>query len=306
MSTGRTATPTPASKEVPINELVVAQDMAAANQLALITRETDTRVRAVAQQLGYHLPADATDPDLIQRDIAANMRRSVEACLQVGIGLEVLRAACEHGQFLARLDVLGIEVTVAKRFRMAARKFSKGATSHLLKAAGSQSKLLEMIILDDEQIEELELTGQTGELTLDDVATMSVKELRAAVRKERTVRERQEAVSQELNAEVIQLKLDKKVVARTDWPDALIPVTDQVSAAGRKLAAALSEFEACRIAIFTHGQGLDEQERTSFEAALSHVAEVYEEALARAERGIERERTTFDKTLGAFAEGAAQ
>ena len=42
----------------------------------------------------------------IQRDISANMRRSVEACLEVGRGLAVLKAACGHGNFVARLDVL--------------------------------------------------------------------------------------------------------------------------------------------------------------------------------------------------------
>lgn len=139
-------------------------------------------VRAVAAQVGYQLPADCADPDLIQRDIAANMRRSVEACLEVGRGLAVLKAACQHGMFMARLDVLGIDRTVAKRFMQAATKFSNGASTHLLKAAGNQTKLFEMLVLDDEQIEELELTGQTGELKLDDVATMSVKELRAKVR----------------------------------------------------------------------------------------------------------------------------
>jgi hypothetical protein len=158
------------------------QEARARNAVALATSQQESTVRAVAQQLGYQLPADCTDPDLIQRDIAANMRRSVEACLQVGMGLTVLKSACQHGEFLARLDVLGIEVTVAQRFMHAARKFSNAATSRLLGAAGNQSKLLEMLVLDDEQIEELELTGQTGELSLDDVATMSVKELRAALR----------------------------------------------------------------------------------------------------------------------------
>jgi AcrR family transcriptional regulator len=104
-----------------------------------------------------------------------------------------------------------------------------------------------------------------------------------------------------LHGEVIQLKLDKKVVAQTDWPDALVPVTEQVSAAGRKLAQALSELETCRITIFEKAAELGDDERASLEAALGHVAEVYEAALARAERGIERERVTFDKTLGAFA-----
>ena len=161
---------------------MAAQEARARDALALAASQQESAVRAVAQQLGYQLPADCTDPDLIQRDIAANMRRSVEACLQVGMGLTVLKSACQHGEFIARLDVLGIEVTVAQRFMHAARKFSNAATSRLLGAAGNQSKLLEMLVLDDEQIEELELTGQTGELSLDDVATMSVKELRAALR----------------------------------------------------------------------------------------------------------------------------
>ncbi len=145
--------------------------------------QQDSAVRAVALQLGYQLPADCTDPDLIQRDISANMRRSVEACLEVGKGLAVLKTACGHGNFIARLDVLGVDRVVAFKFMQSAKKFSNvSSTKHLTQAIGSQTKLFEMLVLDDEQLEELELTGQTGELSLDDVATMSVKELRAALR----------------------------------------------------------------------------------------------------------------------------
>ena len=158
------------------------QETRARMAVALATSQHDSAVRAVAQQLGYQLPADCTDPDLIQRDIAANMRRSVEACLEVGRGLMVLKTACGHGNFMARLEVLGVETRVAQKFMASATKFSNAASTPLLKAVGSQTKLFEMLVLDDEQIEELELTGQTGELHLDDVATMSVKELRAALR----------------------------------------------------------------------------------------------------------------------------
>ncbi|MNJ30230.1 hypothetical protein D3C77_248260 [compost metagenome] len=158
--------------------------LATQNRMAVLHTEQEASVRALAVQLGYQLPADCTDPDLIQRDIAANMRRSVEACLEVGRGLTVLKAACEHGQFLPRLEVLGIDHSVAKRFMQTAAKFAS-RSGPVLKAIGSQSKLFELLILDDEQIEELELTGQTGELTLDDVASMSVKELRSALREAR-------------------------------------------------------------------------------------------------------------------------
>lgn len=150
---------------------------------ALAVPGQDAMVRAVAQRLGYQLPADCTDPDLIQRDIAANMRRTAEAMLQVGLGLLVLKEACQHGEFAARLDVLRFEPRVAQKYMQVARRVSNApSTAHLLKVVESQTKLLELIALDDEELEELVLTGQTGELKLDDVATMSVKELRAALR----------------------------------------------------------------------------------------------------------------------------
>ncbi|ARU23640.1 hypothetical protein RSSE_c3257 [Ralstonia solanacearum] len=195
----------------------------AANRLAVMHTEQEATVRAVAAQLGYQLPADCTDPDLIQRDIAANMRRSVEACLEVGRGLRVLKEACEHGQFGPRLEALGIEPRVAQKFMASAAKFSKAALTPLLKAAGNQTKLFEMLVLDDEQIEELELTGQTGELKLDDIATMSVKELRAALRETRENAEAQSRLLADKNAKIDELaaKLTaKKPRVKTPPPDA--------------------------------------------------------------------------------------
>lgn len=185
------------------------------HQVATLNAEHDNQVRAVAAQLGYQLPADCTDPDLIQRDIAANMRRSVEACLEVGRGLQVLKVASGHGNFIDRLDVLGIDRHVAKRFIAAAIKFSSlPSSSALTKAIGSQSKLIEMLVLDDEQIEELELTGQTGELSLDDVATMSVKELRKALRDAREDKTAQGRVMADKDAKINELstQLAKKPV----------------------------------------------------------------------------------------------
>ncbi|MDD5613266.1 MAG: hypothetical protein PHF75_09505, partial [Gallionella sp.] len=204
------------------NPVRIDEAQQAAQELSALTTQLDANVRAVAAQVGYQLPADCTDPDLIQRDIGANMRRSVEACLEVGRGLAVLKAACGHGNFMARLDVLGIDHTVSKRFMQAAVKFSNGASTHLLKAAGNQTKLFEMLVLDDEQLEELELTGQTGDLHLDKIATMSVKELRAALRESRENYEAQGEVirkkDEKLNAQEKQLhKLQKRV--ETASPD---------------------------------------------------------------------------------------
>lgn len=195
----------------------------AANRLAVMHTEQEATVRAVAAQLGYQLPANCTDPDLIQRDIATNMRRTVESMIEVGRGLLVLKEACPHGEFQKRLDVLGFEQRAARRYMQVVAKFAKRATSTvLLEAADTQSKLLEMLVLDDEQIEELELTGQTGELKLDDIATMSVKELRAALRETRENAEAQARLLADKNSKIDELaaKLTtKKPRVQTPPPD---------------------------------------------------------------------------------------
>lgn len=204
---GRTPNVPAAPAAAELLPAVATRMEATQDQLSTVLAEQQTRVRAVAATLGYMLPADATDPDLIQRDISANMRRSVEACLQVGMGLCVLKAACPHGEFMSRLDVLGIEARVAQRFMQSANKFSNAASTPLLKAIGNQTKLFEMLVLDDEQIEELELTGQTGELKLDDVATMSVKELRAKLREARQEKTAVEKVLETKNKQIDKLQL---------------------------------------------------------------------------------------------------
>ena len=246
--------------DVQIKQDALDHDRSAANQLALVQQETATRVRAVAQQLGYQLPVESADPDLIQRDIAANMRRSVEACLEVGRGLRVLKEACVHGNFMARLEVLGLEPRVAQRFMQSATKFSNASSTPLLKAVGNQTKLFEMLVLDDEQIEELELTGETGELSLDDVATMSVKELRTALRKERkdgakvrTDLERQEAVNEELHAEARRIKRQKPDEAQAALHAEASDITNNL------LGLARGDFRQALLALSPHGEHADTQ-----------------------------------------------
>ena len=200
----RKATATPEFDLAPTATVLDANTTKALDAQMMQEAQHESHVRAVALKVGYQL--DTLDPDLIQRDIAANMRRSVEACLEVGRGLEVLKATCDQTNVLARLEVLSLDYGVAQKFLQAARKFSKFSTSRTLGAAGSQSKLFEMLVLDDEQIAEFELTGQTGELTLDDVATMSVKELRAALREAKQDKATDEKLLADKDAKITKLQ----------------------------------------------------------------------------------------------------
>lgn len=214
-------------------------------QAATHDAQHDAAVRAVATQLGYQLPAECTDPDLIQRDIAANMRRSVEACLEVGRGLAVLKESCGHGNFVARLDVLGIDRKVAAKFMQTARKFANVSSTRLLKATDSQTKLFEMLVLDDEQIEELELTGQTGELKLDDIATMSVKELRTALRESRQTAEQKDRLISGKNEKIDILTTELDRITHGSPDEKKAAAIERETEAAQTLHAAALEMLGC-------------------------------------------------------------
>ncbi len=216
----------PALDQAKINGAMTAlREQGLAESLAV--QERDSAVRAVALQLGYQLPADCTDPDLIQRDISANMRRSVEACLEVGKGLRVLKEACGHGNFMARLEVLNINDGVARKFMHAATKFSNRSSTTVLTAIGNQTKLFEMLVLDDEQIDELDATGQTGALALDRIATMSVKELRAAVRESVAEKAATEKLLADKNAKIDKLSRN---IARLTPDEKLLELQKEATA----------------------------------------------------------------------------
>lgn len=271
---------------------------AAATQLAIIDHERTEKVMALATTLHYTGPIH---PDALEA-VAIEAQRHIHAGLfALGTSLILLRESCEHGDFLERLDRIGVEPRVAQKSMQLARKFSNAPMSAHLENLG-KSKLLELIVLDDEQIDELTTTGQTGELALDDLATMSVKDLRNTIRSLRGDVEAKDAVLAKTNEKLtkLQVQLKKKVVADTDWPDALEPISEQIAAAGRKVATGMSELETCRITLFETMQNIPEEERPKFEAALAHVGEFYVQALQQAEKLVSKERTVFDKSLGAY------
>ncbi|MCK6387085.1 MAG: hypothetical protein L6Q65_05725 [Zoogloea sp.] len=146
----------------------------------------------VAFPQGYRLPDDCTDPNLIQRYIAAQMGRTVEACLEVGRGLHVLKELCPHGEFMNRVGELGINDRVARRFMAASVRFSNASTLPLLSAVGKQSKLFELLPLDEEQLEELAVKGRVGPLALSEIPAMTVTALRGRVK--RCLEERRQVI----------------------------------------------------------------------------------------------------------------
>lgn len=273
-------------------------DSAAA--LAVTQQAQQQAADTLAIQFGYQ---GAVTVGRLEDEIRFYQVRTVEMYLEVGKRLLLLKELSAHGDFERRVELLGFSTRSAQKFMQVAKRVAKSAAAALLKdKVKNVSVLLELIVEDDDEVLEKAIAE------MDDIDGMTREQARTAVRQLRLEKERMQAVNAELNQEVVALKLKtkSKVVAVTDWPDALQPLAEQVAAAGRKLATAVSELETCRITLFATAQELPDTETPRYQAALGHMAEVYQAALERAERDLGRERVTFDKTLGAFAgqEGA--
>ena len=293
-----------ATKTAVVAEVVADADLpglptavAAANQLAVMQTKQEAAAQAIATEIGYE---GTLTIGALEDEIRFYQRRTVESLLELGKRLLVLRELTPHGEFEKRVEFLGFSYRSAARFMQAAAKTAKSANLALLSTqVKSASAFLELITHDDDVLENLK--------DIDDIDRMSAGELRNAIRSLQGDLEAKDAVLDKTQKKLtsLQVQLKKKVVADTDWPDALEPVSEQVAAAGRKLAQAISELETCRITLFEVAQEVPDEQRPKYDAALAHIAEVYEQALSRAETGLEKERTTFDKSLGAYTPEAA-
>lgn len=205
----RKLTPTPAIEESKLNEAVLKQDTAALNQLAVLEQETNDRVVALAAKLNYQGSLDLASLENSARDAIRRIGMSV---FELGAFLLLLREGAGHGSFLPILAKLNLEKRAAQQYMQVTHRFSNTQTSAHLNAIGI-SKLTEMLVLDDEQISDLLELGQTGELALDKVATMSVRELRANLREAKLEKEADDKMLAKKNSEID--KLSRRIAKAT-------------------------------------------------------------------------------------------
>lgn len=207
----RKETPMPESKETPANAVVIAEEFDAANQLAKLTVEANEAAHTMAVQLGYE---GSLTVGALEDGIRFYQQRTAEACIELGKRLLLLKETCPHGDFKPRLELLGIEYTAATRFMGVAAKFAKVATSQLLKMAASQGKVIELLVLDDEEVAELAESGTVRGMAADDIANMGVRELRAALRESREEKGAVEKVLADKNTAMDKLRAQVKRIEK--------------------------------------------------------------------------------------------
>ena len=210
-------------------------------------------VHALATLLRYE---GATDPATLENSARECIKRAGMALFEFGGYLLLLRAACAHGEFLPALERLNIEPRSAQRYMKVTQRFAghKSDTVSHLQGLGVR-KLLDMAVLDDEQLEELTELGHTGELALDDAATMSVKELRAAVREAKQERQAQEDLLAAKSKQIDALKLKTKRIQAAPPDEVLADLKKEATAlANDAQGLVMGGLRQAVLAIAAHGE----------------------------------------------------
>lgn len=198
----RQETPMPESKETPVNAVAIAQEFEAANQLATLTIEANDAAHAMAVQIGYQ---GSMTVGALEDEIRFYQRRTVEAILETGKRLLVLKELTAHGEFSQRVEMLGFARTTAFRFMQAAAKTAKSSKlEHLSTQVKSASAFLELVTHDDDVLANL--------ADMDDVEKMSASELRTALREAREEKSAVEKVLTDKNTTMDKLRAQVKRV----------------------------------------------------------------------------------------------
>lgn len=141
--------------------------------------EHSQKLGALATQLGYQ---GALTVGALEDEIRFYQQRTVEACMELGKRLLIMKEMTPHGEFEKRIDILGFSPRMARKFMSAVLKFSNRNSNSVLIASKTQTKLLELVVLDDDDLDVIEQGGSIGEVSLDTIETMSVRELKKALR----------------------------------------------------------------------------------------------------------------------------
>ncbi|MBU1352125.1 MAG: DUF3102 domain-containing protein [Gammaproteobacteria bacterium] len=147
---------------------MAAQEASARSALAVV----EVKAAAMAEELGYQ---GALTVGTLEDEIRFYQRRTVEAILETGKRLLLLKEITPHGEFTQRVELLGFSDRTARRFMQAAAKTAKSANLAVLASqVKSSSAFLELVTHDDDVLENLS--------EMDDIDRLSASQLRERLR----------------------------------------------------------------------------------------------------------------------------
>lgn len=203
---------------------IVAHDLQAFDAVAAAHSEASASARALALSIGYE---GTMTVGALEDEIRFYQRRTVEACLELGKRLLMLKELTTHGEFTQRIEMIGFNDRTARRFMQAAAKTVKSANlSTLSTQVRSVSAFLELVTLDDDVLDNIK--------EMDDLDRMSASQLRAKARELEKEKEALQRLHDDKNR-----KIDELVVQKS----AISPVEEKVGTFKAEIAAGFDVLE---------------------------------------------------------------
>jgi len=220
-------------------------------------------------------PDEAFHPAINEEKM--HVLREIGAMAMVALGQRLgwHKEHVEHGDWIAVVNRLGIGLRTAQKHMLVAKKFeARNAPARAHLGIRQAYELAEE--LTDEELDELEATEQVRDLKLDDIATMTVRELRDTLRKSRQHNKK----LSEAREEVKTLKAENAALKQQGGP--VSPTVENA----RKLSAAFSRCvdEGCR---HLSRIMMPDPESAEGEAEIQRVIAKIEGALVEAERQLQ-------------------
>lgn len=235
-------------------------DQTQINRAAVAMVVDNAEAQRLAQKFSYHgevsVPALETQ---LQRETA----NFGAASLAIGATLLMLRALCPHGEFLDLVVAQGYSRRTAQRLMSITLRFSKSANLALLtKAASSQSKLIELAFLDDEDLEVLAQGGEVSGITLDKIETLTASELRAKLRDTQAELQVSNEKRDKQRTRLDKLEVEARGYAKLPVDEKLEHLTSKALNVMRDAQGAIrGSLRAAVKAIQDHGHDSDENDR---------------------------------------------
>lgn len=252
---------------------IATQDQEVVPAGTVQTSIADHHANVVRLAEDYHYQGELAVGALEDR-IRFYQGRTVEAVLEMGKCLLILKEMCPHGDFLQRVEMLGFNKRTAQKFMQATLKI-KSEFNSLIAKVDSQTKLLELITLDDNQLEALNNGEVIANITLDDIERMSVSELKKALKQARAENSAKDEVLATKNRKIDEL--DAKLSVRKQIDNTQIVkqevenhINDELSVATSTLMTAVSQF----------GAVIDTLSEQANENGLPHIVQKIEQEIS--------------------------
>ncbi len=168
-----------------VSEDTAAMQLAVQNEEAREATKQEINARFLEEGETFSINLCIEKAKMYQEQMASGM-------LGLGAQLLLLKVNTEHGNFLAAIEELGLSSRSADYAMSAAMKFGNSHTCANLEHLGN-SKIRALTVLDDDSAKDLvngEIVDGLG--TIDDVAQMTVHELKKALRDLRDERKKQD------------------------------------------------------------------------------------------------------------------